>query len=53
MKDKVMIENCSTYPMKDVLEYMAGYTTKLNGKITVTTVDGNYYDNIMICNSKF
>lgn len=48
MINKVMIENKSSHSMSDVMNYLAGYTTKLNGIIEVITIPGTYYDNIII-----
>lgn len=50
MKHKVMIDNDSKFSMSDVLEYLSGYTTKLLDKINVITVEGRYYDNVIIKN---
>lgn len=44
----VMIKNLSTYGMNDIYEYLAGYTTKLFGKITTREERGNYYDTLVI-----
>jgi hypothetical protein len=43
-----MIENRTSFDMQDVMEYLSGITTKLRDKISVTTVEGMYYDNIVI-----
>jgi hypothetical protein len=43
-----MIKNGSGYPMSDVYEYLAGFTAKLMGNITVLTERGRYYDTIVV-----
>ena len=45
---KVMIDNQSIYKMEYIYEYLAGYTTKLEGKISLTLGVGQYYDNLVI-----
>jgi len=45
---KVMIDNKSIYSMNYVMNYLAGYTVNLLGKIKVVTVDGVYYNNIIV-----
>ncbi len=45
---KVMIDNSSKFSMTDIYEYLSGFTTKLNGRITVTEIKGNYYNNLII-----
>ena len=43
-----MIYNKTDYPLTDIYEYLAGFTTKLSGKIEVTKANGRYYDMIHI-----
>ena len=47
---KVMIENYSAYTLADVLEYLAGYTTKLSDKVMVREEQGQYYNNVIVTN---
>jgi hypothetical protein len=43
---KTMINNGSSFSDDDVMNYLAGYTTKLNGLIAVTkTTAMNYHTN--------
>ena len=46
-----MIKNYSVYPLTEIYEYLAGYTTKLTGKILIKEVVGEYYDTIIILNN--
>ena len=49
---KVLIDNGTNYPLTDVLKYLSGYTTKLNGKIETNKFNGSYYDTIVVKPSK-
>jgi len=57
METNVMIKNSSDYSLTEIYEYLAGYTTKLNGKIEVRTIKGPFkilkgihYDTIIVQN---
>lgn len=43
-----MINNGTKYTMVDIMEYLAGYTTKLKNKIIVLHESGRYYDTVVI-----
>ena len=45
---KVMIDNRSSFSDDEVMNYLAGYTTKLNDKIEVLRTEGEYYNNIVV-----
>jgi hypothetical protein len=44
----VMIKNGSSYPITDIYEFLAGYTTKLKDKISVLIDKGRYYDTLVV-----
>ena len=43
-----MIYNRTGYSMKEIYEYLADYTTKLNGKIRIDRETGEYYDTLYV-----
>ena len=45
---KLMITNGTEYDMSDILEYLAGYTTKLNDKIQLHRESGVYYNTVVV-----
>jgi len=49
--ESVMIKNNTSFSMNDIYEYLSGYTTRLNNKIKVSTLKGNYYDTIIVAMS--
>jgi len=48
MSKNLMIKNLSGYDLKDIMEYLVGYTTKLMDKIDVHTECGAYYDTVVV-----
>jgi hypothetical protein len=48
MNTRTIIDNNSSYTFDEVMNYLAGYTTKLNGLIEVTKSQGTYYENIVM-----
>ena len=52
MSKTVMIKNGSSYPISDIYEFFAGYTTKLKNKISVLVDPGKYYDTIIVNDKK-
>lgn len=45
---QIMVKNLTTYSMKDIYEYLAGYTSKLRQKIIIKREHGKYYDTLYI-----
>lgn len=48
MSKQTMINNRTEFSMEDIYEYLAGYTTKLMGKLKVKTEFGKSIDYIII-----
>ena len=45
------IKNYSNYTIIEIYEYLAGYTTRLNGKILIREEQGKHYDTIIVLNN--
>jgi hypothetical protein len=48
MNTRTIIENKSSFTLDEIINYLNGYTTNLNGLIEVTKSQGTYYENIVM-----